>query len=254
MSTTSRQLAVISKGWVRDAVLSSLSKGSRTASEIAEELGVSKARISYHTKVLLRRDMIEIADVKRVRGGVYSKTFVLKNGNTRLVRRREEQHEALTIVDEWFERLLMGWHLDLKRTPLDEVEIFLYHLFHLLAESGSLDKRTFEEFGERVGSELVSPSLKFKTMKGGIKELSDYLNGREMAQINSEIRKGEARLFCAGCFENKEYGGLVCEFTKGILEGVIKAKRGGKHHIERVDPEDGGPGCEFTLRLGRLTK
>ena len=61
-----------SKGWVRDGILSLLTKGPGTTSEIAKELGVSKATVSYHTKALIRRDMIEIADIKSIRGGVYS--------------------------------------------------------------------------------------------------------------------------------------------------------------------------------------
>src|ERR1700730_4711196 len=157
----SNQLEVIPKGWVRDAVLSSLSKGPKTVTEIAEELGVSKATISYHTKRLLRRDMIEIVDIKSIRGGVYSKTFVLTGDKTRLVMKRQERHEALTKVDEWFKKLLLSWHLEPKRTASDDVEIFLYHLFRLLAESGSIDKNTFEEYGKRVGSELIASSLKF---------------------------------------------------------------------------------------------
>ena len=31
-------------------------------------------------------------------------------------------------------------------------------------------------------------------------------------------------MVCMGCFENKEYGSLVCSFTKGMLTGVIRAK------------------------------
>src|SRR6267378_7512940 len=164
-----------SKGWVRDGVLSYLSKGPGTTSEIARELGVSKATVSYHTKALIRRDMIEIADVKSIRGGVYSKTYSLKRGGLALVRRKGEQAGSLTKVDELFEKLLMSWHLEPKRKPADEIEIFLYHLFRLLAESDSLDEGIFEDYGRRVGSELIAPTLKFTTMRIGLKELTEYL-------------------------------------------------------------------------------
>jgi predicted hydrocarbon binding protein/predicted transcriptional regulator len=239
-----------SKGWVRDAVLSFLARGPGTATEIANDLRVSKATVSYHTKALIRRDMIEIADIKSVRGGVYSKTYALRREGQTLVRRRGQQEGSLTKLDEWFERLLMSWHLEPRRKPSDEVEIFLYHLFRVLAESDSLNHGVFEDFGHRVGNELIGSPLKFKNMKSGLKELSEYLAREEMAQVTAEIRKGEEpRLVCMTCFENKEYGSLVCSFTKGVLAGAIRAKRGGKPHLERLKQEDGEPGCVFALKV-----
>ena len=239
-----------SKGWVRDGILSILSKGPGTTSEIARELGVSKATVSYHTKALIRRDMIEIADVKSIRGGVYSKTYSLKRGGLALVRRKGEQAGSLSKVDEWFERLLMSWHLEPKRRPSDEIEIFLYHLFRLLAESDSLDERIFEDFGRRAGSELIASSLKFTTMRSGLKELTENLRTEGIAQVTSEIRKGEdPRLVCTGCFENKEYGSLVCSFTKGMLTGAIRGRNGGRPQLERLKQKTGTPECAFVVRM-----
>ena len=53
----------------------------------------------------------------------------------------------------------MSMHLEPRRKPADEMEIFLYHLFRLLAESDSLDERIFEDYGRRVGDGLVASSL-----------------------------------------------------------------------------------------------
>jgi DNA-binding transcriptional ArsR family regulator len=238
-----------SKGWVRDAILSFLAKSPGTATEIANELGVSKATVSYHTKALVRREMIEIIDIKSIRGGVYSKTYALKRGGLTLARRRDEQEGSLAKIDEWFERLLMSWHIEPTRKPADEMEIFLYHVFRLLAESRSLDEGAFEGFGQRVGKELIAPSLKFTTMKSGLKELSEYLGLQRMAMVTTEMRKGgETRLVCSGCFENKEYGGLVCSFTKGMFTGAIRAKHGGRLRVERMKQETGAPGCVFKLQ------
>jgi DNA-binding transcriptional ArsR family regulator len=237
-----------SKGWVRDAILSYLTKGTGTATEIAKDLGVSKATVSYHTKALIRRDMIEIADIKSIRGGVYSKTYALKRGSLALVRRKGEQEGSLTQLDEWFEKLLMSWHIEPKRKPSDELEIFLYHLFRILAESDSLDEGIFEDFGQRVGNDLISSSLKSVTMKGLLKELSEYLGAEDMAQVTAEMRKGEGpKLICMGCFDNRAYGSLTCSFTKGVLTGAVRAKRGGSSHLERLKHEDGAPGCAFAV-------
>lgn len=238
-----------SKGWVRDGILSFLAKGPGTTSEIATELDVSKATVSYHAKALIRRDMIEIADIKSIRGGVYSKTYALKRGSLALVRRMGEQGDSLAKLDELFERLLVSWHLEPSRKPADELEVFLYHSFRLLAESDSLDDAIFEDYGQRVGSELVASSLRFVTMKGGLKELAEYLASRDMAHLTQEVKKGgEPRMVCMGCFENKEYGSLVCSFTKGILTGVIRSKRGGRLHLERLKGESGTPGCAYAVR------
>jgi DNA-binding transcriptional ArsR family regulator len=237
------------KGWVRDGILSFLAKGPGTATEIARVLGVSKATVSYHTKALIRRDMIEIADIKSIRGGVYSKTYALKSGALALVRRRDEQEGSLAKLDDSFERLLMSWHLEPKRTRADEIEMFLYHLFRFLAESDSLDKAIFEAYGQRVGSELTGPPLKFTTMKEGMKELSERLVAEDMAMVSAEIRKGdEQRLVCMGCFENKEYGSLVCYFTKGMLTGAIKSKHAGRLRLDRMEREAGATGCVYSVR------
>jgi DNA-binding transcriptional ArsR family regulator len=242
-----------SKGWVRDGILSFLARAPGTATEIAKDLRVSKATVSYHTKALIRRDMIEIADIRSVRGGVYSKTYALKRHGETLVRRRGQQEGSLTKLDEWFERLLMSWHLEPRRKLSDEIEIFLYHLFRVLAQSDSLNEGVFEDFGHRVGTVLIGASLNFKTMKSGLKELSDFLSREEMAQVTAEIRKGEEpRLVCMACFENKEYGSLVCSFTKGVLAGAIRAKRGGKPHLERLKQRAAEPGCIFALKMRGL--
>lgn len=237
-----------SKGWVRDGILSFLAKSPGTATEIAKDLRVSKATISYHTKALIRRDMIEIADIRSIRGGIYSKTYALKGGSLALFRRKGEHEGSLTKLDEWFEKLLMSWHIEPKRKPSDEIEIFLYHLFRILAESDSLEERVFEDFGQRVGNDLISSSLKSVTTKGLLKELSGYLGAEDMAQVTADIRKGEEpKLVCMGCFDNRAYGSLMCSFTKGMLAGAVRAKRGGRSHLERLKQEDGAPGCAFAV-------
>jgi len=238
------------KGWVRDGILSCLARGPTTGSEIAHRLGVSKATVTYHTKALLRRNIIEISDVKGVRGGVYSKTFALRPGSLVLARRRAEQEDSRGKLDEEFERLLMSWHLGPSRPPSDEVKMFLYHAYRLLSESDSLDGAVFEEFGSRAGEQLISGSLRFETIGRGIKELAYYLTSKGMAEARADVGKGEAQIVCAGCFENREHGGLVCSFTKGIIEGTLRAKRGGRHTVEmtqRTDPSE----CVFKMTWGR---
>jgi len=241
------------KGWVRDGILSFLAKGPRNSSDMAKELGVSKATVSYHTKSLVRKGMIEISDIKSVRGGVYSKTFALKPGNLVLVHRMVEQEESLAKLEEVFESLLMNWHLNPERAPADEIKIFLYHAFRLLAQADSLDGSIFEEFGTRVGQELVSGSLRFDTLKGGLKEFVAFLGEKKMADMRLESGKNEAMVACASCFENAEHGSTVCDFTKGVLEGTLRAKRGAKYTVERAESSD-IPACVFTIKWGRLTK
>lgn len=237
-----------SKGWVRDGVLSYLSKRPGTATEIAKELGVSKATVSYHTKALVRKGMIEISDVKSIRGGVYSKTYELKQGSLALTRRRDGQRASLAKADEWFERLLMSLELEPTRRPAEELELFLYHLFSLLAESDSLESGIFEEYGRRIGEGLGSDWLKFKTLRAGLNELTEYMNSYGIAQLNAEVRKGEEpRLVCTGCLENKDFGGLVCSFTKGILTGAIRARDGRTLRLDRAPPER-TPGCVYVLK------
>jgi len=235
------------KGWVRDGILSSLARKSGTVSDIARELGVSKATVCYHTRTLIRKNIIEISDVKSVRGGVYSKTLALQRGSFVLVRRRKEQEASLSNLDEVFERLLMSWHLKPKRTPADDIKVFLYHAFRLLAESDSLQSDTFEALGRRVGEELISASLRFSTLREGLKEFSSYLAREEMAEMNSEVSEGNARLVCTGCFENKDYGSLVCRFTQGVIEGTLNAKTGTQYSVERME-EEPLPLCSFDIR------
>lgn len=237
------------KGWVRDGILSFLAKRPGTATEIARELGVSKATVSYHTKALIRRGMIEIADVKSIRGGVYSKTYALKQGALPLARRRNDQEGSLTKLDEWFERLLMSMHLEPKLRPAEDLEIFLYHIYSLLAESDSLEEGVFEDFGRRVGDGIIAPSLKFNTFVNGLRELCQYLASEGIANVTSELRKGsEPRLSCTECLDNREHGSLVCSFTKGMLTGAIKAKDGGTLRLERSGRADKTGSCVYVVK------
>src|SRR5207253_8440245 len=104
-------------------------------------------------------------------------------------------------------------------------------------------------FGLRVGNELIASSLKLTTMRGGLKELTEHLRAEGMAQVTAEIRKGEdPRLVCTGCFENKEYGSLVCSFTKGVLTGAIRGRSGGRPQLERLKQKAGTLGCAFAVR------
>ncbi len=241
--------AVPSKGWVRDGVLSFLAKRPGTATEIAKELGVSKATVSYHTKALVRRDMIEILDIKSIRGGVYCKTYALKQGSLALTRRKEDHARSLTKVDEWFERLLMSVDFEPTRKPAEEMQIFLYHLFRLLADSDSLEAEVFEEYGRRVGEGPVASSLKFESWGNGLRELSEYLNASGIAQVNAEVRKGmDSKLVCTGCLGNEDHGSLVCSFTKGMLTGAIKTKDGGTMRLEMAGREPRMPGCVFLVK------
>ena len=240
----------IAKGWVRDGILSSLAKGPKNSSEIAKELGVSKATVSYHTKSLVRKGMIEISDVETVRGGVYSKTFSLRPRPMILVRRSMGREDARTKIDDIFERMLMSWHIKPEREPADEVKVFLYHLFRLFAEEGTWDSSVFEEFGARVGSELLSTSPRFSTLKGGTRELAEYLGERRMADMRVESGKQEAKVVCSSCFENSDHGSLVCDFTKGVIEGSLRARRGAKYSVEREGTVS-DMACVFTVKRGR---
>ncbi len=237
------------KGWVRDGVLSLLAKRPGTATEIARELGVSKATVSYHTKALVSKDIIEIADIKSIRGGVYSKTYALKRGTLPLARRRDEQEGSLTKLDVWFERLLMNMNLEPGKKPSDELEIFLYHIFRLLAESDSLEEEVFEDYGRRVGYSLIASSLKFTNLATGLRGLSEYMRTQGIAQVTAEVKKGEVpRLVCTECLENREYGSLVCSFTKGMLTGAIRAKDGGILRLDRLKQETSTPCCVFAVK------
>jgi DNA-binding transcriptional ArsR family regulator len=238
-----------SKGWVRDGILSYLARRPGTATEIAGALGVSKATVSYHTKALIRRDMIEIADIKSIKGGVYSKTYALKRGALALVGRRTDQEGSLTKIDEWYERLLMNLRLEPSRRPAEEVELFLYHLFRLLAESDSLEDSVFEDYGRRAGEVLFASSLKLNTLRSGLRALSDYLDAEGIAKVSAETPKGEdPRLVCAECFDNKEHGSLVCSFTKGMLTGAIRSRYGGTVRLERLAQRRRAQGCVYRVR------
>lgn len=226
------------KGWVRDGVLSYLAKRPGTATEIAAHLGVSKATVSYHTKALIRKDMIEIQDIRSVRGGVYSKTFALKRGDLTLAGRTEDREGALTKLDEHFERLIISVDLDSQRSSVEEMEIFLYHLYSLMAESHSLDEGVFEEYGRRVGEALIAPTLSFSTTGRGLKAVAERLSAEGVASMSALLRKGsEARLVCEGCLGNNSHGSLVCSFTKGILTGAMRAKDGSALRLERQRKE-----------------
>ena len=250
MGQRADQILQPSKGWVRDGILSLLAKGPATATEVANKLGVSKATVSYHTKALIRRDIIEISDIQSIRGGVYSKTYSLRGAGPPLAGRRGEQEGALSHLDEIFEKMMMTWHLEPKRMPSDEIEVFLYHLFRILTEADSLDRASLNEFGQRVGNLMISPALNVPTMKRGLRELADYLSTEGMAEVSAEVEKGqEARLVCMGCFENRNYGGLVCSFTEGMLTGAIRAKHGGRPQLERLKRAEGEPGCAFVVKV-----
>ena len=55
---------------VRLQIMSLLTGAPMTAAEVARELGISQANASYHLRVLLEADLLEVAGEERIRGGI----------------------------------------------------------------------------------------------------------------------------------------------------------------------------------------
>jgi DNA-binding transcriptional ArsR family regulator len=221
------------KGWARDRILSVLLEKPATLTEIAGRVGISKSTASYHMKGLVSKGITEIVDVENVRGGVYRKTFALRQGRTVITAPRENFPGSESQVAEQFQWLKLAWA---ENPRVEDLIVFLYHVF---LEQGGLSRDKLSEtllsFGKRFGSEVLGASLRSRGVEKELKELLILLNhaGAATCTIDSFGSSGRV-LACSSFLRTTDPASPVFSFLRGMVEGTLNSRHGGRYTVQQA--------------------
>ncbi len=219
------------KGWAREKILSVLMEKPATLSVIASEVGISKSTASYHMKELVNRAIAEIIDVRKVKGGVYSKTFALRRGVLVIGEPRPVGESADRMISEQYSALKMSWTAN---PQPGTIVVFLYHvLLSLHGASRQEIEHCFIRYGELFGREVVAPSLKSRGLARELREILEWLDRTGSALCSIEPgEKGTSVLSCSTFFRTTDPKAPVFKFLQGLVEGVLASKHGERYIVD----------------------
>lgn len=219
------------KGWARESILAQLARKNSILSEIAAEVGISKSTASYHMKELVKRGIAEIIDVRRVKGGVYSKTFRLRHGVVVIGEPRPVGESAERTISEQYSALKMS----LTANPQSgSIVVFLYDvLLSLYGVSRREVEEIFLRYGELFGREVVGPSLKSRDLSRELRGILDWLDrtGSAICSIESGDNRTSVLSFST-FFRTTDPKAPVFKFLQGLVEGVLASKHGERYLVE----------------------
>ena len=243
----------VSKGWVRQSIISGLSTQPSTVTELARRLGVSKSTASYHLSMLLSKGVVEVVDSEEGKGKVQMKRFGLREGSyVTLLSRRDEESE-LGRIRETFDLFALSWGRSAAAVSLEQVQGLLYSMFlHMFRISRSEHMALMREYGNRAGSILASrmPAVPLKeTLMGLTAEFArSGISDSDLMELPDSPITVVVSNTCVG---STFHPSNSCFFLEGMIEGTIRTKFGPGVKIERVTVPS-LPSCLFAV--GRVRR
>ena len=133
----------------------------------------------------------------------------------------------------------------------------IFFLIFVLITNCSFDNKTGiwtggEKERKRVGNEVIGKKFS-NNLKENLTKLSKYFEDNEIGNIKTilsdERYHPEYKFQCLGCFQARENGGPVCNFTKGMIEGFLEFNYGNRYEIgERQKDGTLYESCVFPMR------
>ena len=246
--------AHVGKGWVRDGVLSTLSKEPATLTEVARKLGVSKSTASYHLALLLQRGVIEEVDSGVARGGVASRRFALRGGSVVVFPTQAQEESELRKLREAFDLQLLALQGSASATNVVGLQVLLYKMYvHMFKITRSEHRRLMIEYGSRAGGALA-------------KHVGGPPSGQAMPSIASFLRESGigdvdlvgipgstvSVLVSSACIGSDYHAGNSCYFLEGFLGGLVAAKMGAQVKVGRLEVPGLSSCCLAVGRVKRL--
>lgn len=240
----------VPKGWVREGILSALSKEPATLTEVAQGLRISKSTASYHLSLLSKRGVIEPVSTRMGRGGVKVVRYGLRSGTFVLFGGAREEENELRRMRETFDLETLGWK-DRSQLGVSQVQTLLYKLFLLMFRiTRSEHRRLMLDYGERTGS-LLAGRVHATSARQASLAVATFLRETGMSDADLVEFPGSAvsALISSVCIGSEYHIGNSCYFLEGMVGGMVRGKIGAGVAVERVEVP-GISGC--CIATGRV--
>ena len=253
IETASSKHPRVSKGRVRENMINQLSQQPYSLTDLSRILKVSKPTISYHLTNLVKEGIIEIAGPTSGRGGFRSKLYVLKHNLDNQLPSSSSDSHYLDLLSGIFESSKLEWTVEKNNKLGKDIQLFLYHGFRLLRNvTKTRHHDILRNYGKRVGKEVIGKKFS-SNLKENLTKLSEYFDENEIGNIKTALSDEkyhpEYKFQCLGCFQARENGGPVCNFTKGMIEGFLEFNYGDRYEIgERQKDGTLYESCVFPMR------
>ncbi len=216
-------------------------QGEANTTQLAEALGVSKATVSHHMKLLQRAGIVRIA---RLEGGsgIPRKYYALKVGM--IEKRSTEEHADL-------EKLIGGSRL--RRTLGDEVSLQFLRLYtSALLHAGIDADSLLYDTGYWLGSRVMAEKVEGQSFEEVLHSMAELWKRLKLGVVTVEVTAEGAKLRvkeCYQCMHMPAVGKPLCSTDGGIIAGVLEKKLSRRYSVRETKCWGTGEEmCEFEIR------
>jgi len=217
--------------------------GEANTTQLAEALGVSKATVSHHMKILQKAGIVRVV---RFEGGsgIPKKYYALRVG---MIEKREQGVEA----QGSFERLIQGGRL---RNKLgDEVNLHFLRLYmSALLRAGIQADSVLYDTGYWLGSQVLAEMVEGQSLEEVLSSMAELWKKLKLGVVSVKLTQDGAILTveeCYQCMHMPAVGKPLCSSDGGVIAGVLEKKLGKRYSVRETKCWGTGEDrCEFEVR------
>ena len=223
-------------------------RGEMTNTLLARELGISKATVSHHMKILEKAGVVRVSRVEETRG--IPKKYYTIDAKFLEYGREDISKPVMEEVEKEFRKLFQNKKFREKLS--DEVKISFLRLYKsaLLFAKVNLDDVLFDhgyELGKNVFSEMVAG----ESLEEVLVSLGRLWEELKLGTVEILEASDRARIVvrdCYQCMHMPDVGKPLCATDEGIIAGVLEKKLGSRFSVKEVACWGTGKDyCEFEI-------
>ena len=231
-------------------------EGEITNTQLAKALGLAKATITHHLKLLADADIVSVARVEYEEHGIPMKFYKLKANLIPLTVNKEaiERYTPIKVeIREEMKNFVTG-EKPLRENLGDQINMGLFRAIRsaTLAAGIEIDGLLYEQ-GYDLGETVFAGYVQSSELDGLLLELAVVWKKLRLGIVEVVGKKEQIitiRVFeCYDCAYMPNVGKALCFFDAGIIAGILDTKLEGRYSVEEV--KCWGTGytfCEFEIK------
>lgn len=224
-------------------------RGDMTNTLLAKALGISKATVTHHMKILEEAGVVRVSRVEETRG-IPKKYYAL---DAKFLESGKEgiSKPVMEEVEREFRKLFQNKKFREKLG--DEVNISFLRLYKsaLLSAKVNLDDVLFDQ-GYELGKNVFSEMVAGESLEEVLISLGRLWEELKLGTVEILEVDDKARIVvrdCYQCMHMPNVGKPLCATDEGIITGVLEKKLGSRFSVKEVECWGTGKEyCEFEIR------